>query len=180
MSLRLLVRIALLSALATLVMWVETRLPFLPSFLKYDPSDAVALLGTLSMGPVAGLLIEVLKNILKWLLSGGAPIGYLANFAAGGTLVLVTGLVSSPGSRLLRQSLGTLAGCLAMAAVMIPGNVYLFLPAHGITGAAAVTLTLSGLVPFNLFKAAISGVLALVLITRLATALGQRDLASGQ
>ena len=40
----------------------------------------------MTMGPVAGIAVELIKNVLHWFLSGsptGVPVGEIANFATG-------------------------------------------------------------------------------------------------
>ena len=55
---------AMLSAVAFLLMFLEFSLPMLiPSFVKLDVSDLPALLGSFALGPVYGVVIEVLKNL---------------------------------------------------------------------------------------------------------------------
>ena len=77
---------AMLSAVAFLLMFLEFSLPMLiPSFVKLDVSDLPALLGSFALGPVYGVVIEVLKNLLHILLKGttSAGIGELFNASMG-------------------------------------------------------------------------------------------------
>ena len=64
-------KIVILSALAAVIMLFEIPLFFAPSFYKLDLSDLVALIGGFAMGPGAGALIQLLKNLLNILLDGG-------------------------------------------------------------------------------------------------------------
>lgn len=94
-STRRLVIIAMFSALSAILMLFELSLPIAPSFLKFDISDLPAILGTFMMGPVAGIIIEALKNILKLLFRGSSTafVGELANFAGAAVFVLTASLV---------------------------------------------------------------------------------------
>ena len=58
----------------------------MPAFLKFDFGEIPAVLAVMTLGPVAGIAVELIKNILHWLLSGsptGVPVGEIANFTTG-------------------------------------------------------------------------------------------------
>lgn len=108
-----LIKISLLSVMAFLLMYIELPLPIFPDFLKIDISDLPALLGAFALGPIAGVIIELVKNILHGLLAGKtAFIGELANFLVGGCLVLVSGYVykakKSKGGAIIALLIGTI------------------------------------------------------------------------
>ena len=57
----------MLSAVAFILMFFDFPLPMLiPSFIKMDFSDLPALLGAFALGPVYGVIISFLKNVLPW------------------------------------------------------------------------------------------------------------------
>jgi len=88
------IKVALLAAIGRILMFMEFPLPIFPSFLKIDISDIPAVIGTLSLGPTAGVVIELIKNILK-LLTGTSSmgIGELANFVVGAAYILPLGII---------------------------------------------------------------------------------------
>ena len=89
-----LIKISLLSVMAFLLMYIELPIPIFPDFLKIDISDLPALLGAFALGPIAGVIIELFKNILHGMLAGKtAFVGELANFLVGSCLVLVSGYI---------------------------------------------------------------------------------------
>lgn len=92
---------AMLGTMAFLVM-ATVRFPLLPqaSFLKYDPSDAVALLAGVLYGPVAGVAVVVVKDALFLMFRAGTPFGVLADLVAATTFVGVTAWIyrRRPGS----------------------------------------------------------------------------------
>ncbi len=67
-STRNMVAIAFFSALAVVLMWFP-KFPLMPSvpFMSYDFSDVPVLIGTFSLGPVAGIFIVTIKNILYFI-----------------------------------------------------------------------------------------------------------------
>ena len=53
---------AVFTALAVVLMYLEIQLPFMPPFLKFDFSEIPVLVGAFALGPVNGVIIELLKN----------------------------------------------------------------------------------------------------------------------
>ena len=80
--------VALLAALSFLAMFLEV--PLLAEFLKYEPSDVVGLVAGFALGPVPGVVVILLRNVLR-LMVGSEPIGLLANAAIGASFVFVAG-----------------------------------------------------------------------------------------
>ena len=122
---------AMLSAVAFLLMFIEFSIPMLiPSFIKMDLSDLPALIGAFSLGPVYGVVIELLKNILHIALKGtsSAGIGELCNFTLGAVFALVAGLVYRRWHTRKGAMGASLAGAAAMALVSIPMNFFVVYP----------------------------------------------------
>ena len=59
-------RIAMLTAVASLLMIIELPIPIFPSFYKLDFSYFPVVIATFSMGPVAGTVTAVLKNLIAF------------------------------------------------------------------------------------------------------------------
>ncbi|MCR4781680.1 MAG: ECF transporter S component [Lachnospiraceae bacterium] len=70
----------MLAALAGVLMALEISLPFMPPFYKFDFSVIPSVIGLFLMGPVEGALIEVIKLIIKVILSGTNTM-YVGEFA---------------------------------------------------------------------------------------------------
>ncbi|WML36624.1 ECF transporter S component [Clostridium sp. OS1-26] len=126
-----LVKISMLSVIAFILMFIEVATPFFPPFLKFDISDLPALIGAFALGPIAGVAIELLKNILHGIFVGGSAfVGELANFLVGAVMVYVSGYIYNK-----RKSRGTavtslIAGALAMTVAASVLNYYIFLPLY--------------------------------------------------
>lgn len=94
-----------LSAIAFLLMLIEIPVPMLiPSFVKFDFSDLPALIGAFAMGPVCGILIELIKNLLHVFISGSFGVGELCNFMLGAVFAGVAGAVYGKTRRRSAQS----------------------------------------------------------------------------
>jgi riboflavin transporter len=177
--------IGVLSALSAGLMFLETALPLVPGFLKLDISEVPVLLGTFALGPMAGVFIELVKNLVHFLLAtttGG--IGEIANFIVGSAILVPAGLIYGLKKDKRHAMAGMLAGTLAMAAVGAAVNYWFLIPAYVTVmkfpldviigmGTAAIpainslgTLILYGIVPFNLFKGIVISVLTLLVYKR--------------
>lgn len=90
MSTRVIAQIGILAAISYFLRFLEVPLPIFPSFLKLDLSDIVAVFGGLSMGPVAGFIVVVIKNLLQ-AVSGSTTggVGEIANVLIAGPYVLM-------------------------------------------------------------------------------------------
>lgn len=123
---------AMLSAVAFILMFIEFSVPFMPSFVKLDVSDLPALLGTFALGPVYGVVIELLKNLLHILIKGtsSAGVGELFNFLNGAAFSVTAGLVYLRNKTKKGAIIGAGVGALVMALVSLPLNYFLVYPAY--------------------------------------------------
>ena len=83
--------IGLFSALAVILFLMEFPIPFIaPGFYELDFSEIPALVGAFAFGPVAGVMIEFCKVLLKLVIKGTSTafVGDLANFVIGCSLIL--------------------------------------------------------------------------------------------
>ena len=67
---RTLALVGMLSAVAVVLMTFDIPLPFAPTFYKIDFSEVPVLIGCFTMGPLAGVGIELIKNLLHIVISG--------------------------------------------------------------------------------------------------------------
>ncbi|GAB6086345.1 ECF transporter S component [Alkaliphilus crotonatoxidans] len=164
-----LVKISILAVMGYLLMAMDFPLPIFPGFLKIDLSDVPALVGGFALGPMAGVLIQLVKVFLHFITktqTGG--VGELANFIIGVSYVLPATLIYHLKKDKLHALMGVFAGTVAMCAVGVLANLYLlipfyanFMPFEGIISMGTAvnrhivdlkTLVIYGITPFNLFK----------------------------
>ncbi len=91
-KLLLIVTAGVLAAIATVLRFLETPLPLIPSFLKLDFSNVPALIGGLALGPVAGTAILFIKNLIYLPFSSTLGVGEVADFIISLALVLPASL----------------------------------------------------------------------------------------
>lgn len=171
-----LVKTAVLSAIAYIIMMFEFPLPFAPAFLKLDFSDIPPLIASFALGPWVGVAVELIKNVLKFITNthtGG--VGELGNFLVGASFVLTAGYVYRLKKGKKFAVIACLCATVAMTLVAVVFNNFILIPFYSkvmpieaiIAMGSAVTpkiqdvftLVLYGITPFNLFKGiVISGI----------------------
>ena len=73
----------ILGALASVLMMISFSVPFMPSFIKLDFSELPALIASFSMGPVYGVAVCLIKNLVHLPFPTTGGIGELSNFFLG-------------------------------------------------------------------------------------------------
>lgn len=125
----------MLSAVAFVLMFFDFSLPMvIPAFIKMDFSDLPALLGAFSLGPVYGVIISLLKNILHILIKGTstAAVGELSNFLLGAIFSFTAGMIYKKNRTRKGAWLGALIGAVAMAVISVPSNYFITYPAYSL------------------------------------------------
>lgn len=178
--------VAMFSALGGVLMMLEIPLFFAPGFYKMDLSELPVLMSAFYLGPVAGVITELLKVLLKLLLKGTSTafVGDFANFVVGCTFVLPAAVIyhhhKTRRTAIIGMAVGTLCmtvfGSLFNALYLIPKFAELFhLPIDQIVamgtavnkGITSVpTLVLFAVVPFNLIKGVVDSALTYLLYKR--------------
>ena len=172
-KLRMMILVAILGSISTVLMQFNFPLPALPGFLKIDFSEIPAVLAVMTLGPAAGILVELVKNVLYWFLSGsptGVPVGEIANFATGVLFIMPIYFIFNKFRNSRGLTGGLLAGTASMAIGMSFLNYAVFLPAYTfflnappVTGDGLYTMIVLGILPFNLIKGAILMAITLLL-----------------
>ena len=123
---------AMLSAVGCVLMMLDFPLPMLiPSFVKMDISELPALLAAFSLGPVYGVLVCLIKNVLAAIFHGSTlGIGEVCNFLMGAVFVGTAGLLYRRRKTRRMAVIGALAGAVAMAAASVPINYFFTYPVY--------------------------------------------------
>lgn len=130
---RSLVLTAVLSATAFLLMFIDFSIPALiPSFIKMDISDLPALLGSFLLGPIYGIVISALKNLLILVIKGTSTafVGELSNFLLGTIFSVSAGLLHRRWKKIRGAAFSAVAGAFFMAVASVPLNYFLTYPAY--------------------------------------------------
>ncbi len=127
---RFVVMTGVLGAVATVLMMLSFSVPFMPSFIKMDISELPALIATFSMGPVSGVMVCLIKNLINLTMTTTGGVGELSNFLLGCCLVLPAGLVYQFRKSRRAAFLAALAGSLIMGFASLPLNYFVTYPIY--------------------------------------------------
>lgn len=166
--------------MAEILMFLEIPLPLMPPFLKFDFSEVPVLIGTFALGPIYGVVIELLKNLIHLTVTNTMGIGELSNFITGALYVGCAGMIYYKHRTRKGAVCAMVIGTLALAIIAVPVNAFVTLPLYGsvmnfsmdaIIGMSAavnpkidsqLSLLLLAFVPFNLFKGLIVSAITFV------------------
>jgi riboflavin transporter FmnP len=184
--------IGVLSAAAAGLMLLEFPLLFIaPEFYKFDFSDLPAIIGSFALGPVAGVSIEALKNLLKILFVGSKTnyIGELANFGVGVCYVLPASLLYYYRKTKKRAVAGLALSTVICVTVGSLLNAFVLLPAYSKLYGAPMeyfigkgtevhgiikdlqTFILFAVAPFNLLKYGVISLITILIYKRISRVL---------
>ncbi|WP_040398164.1 ECF transporter S component [Anaerococcus senegalensis] len=179
-KLRNMVKVGILAAMSFILMFVQFPIPVAPPFMKVDLADVPALIGGFSMGPIYGVLIQLIKNILNLSKTSTYGVGEISNFVVGGLFVFVSSSIYKKNKTKKNATIAMICGMLIMTLAATLSNAFVIFPlygkAMGVDMGAFVamanktnalvksyfTMMIFAIVPFNLIKGFIE-----ILVTKL-------------
>lgn len=180
-------KVGVLAAVATVLMLFDFPLWFAPNFYKLDFSEVPVLLGTFALGPVAGVAIEFVKILINFVLNGTdtGGIGELANFAVGCSFVIPAGYIYKHKKSFATAVVAMLVGTISLTVVGSLMNYYLLLPVYSAVYGAPIeafigmgnainpaitdlkTFVLYAVAPFNLLKGIVVSSITLLIYKKI-------------
>lgn len=167
--------IGICAAISFVLMFIKFPISYL-GFLELEISDVPAALVTLIYGPISGILVELIKNILHLTATSTGMSGELSNFLVSVGFILPLGLFTKKRKEKKNMILGMTFGILGMALMGMLVNYFITVPLYlALFGRDAVlgmvqatipsiqnvaSLVVIGITPFNLFKGVIISVFA--------------------
>lgn len=187
--------IGVFGAVSAVLMLLEVPVPFAPPFYKIDLSEVPALILAFGCGPVAGVMCEFLKILIKILIKGSSTafVGELANFAVGCTMILPAGFIYYFRKTRYTALIGCIVGVLMMtcfgsafnAVYLLPKFSELFgMPMDAIIGmgnklnpniTSVSTMAIYAVAPLNLLKGSIDTIITHLLYKHLSPLLKDRS-----
>lgn len=197
LSTRKIAMIGVLSAIAAILMLFEFPVPFAPPFYEIDFSELPALIGTFAYGPVAGVMIELCKILLKLLMKGTSTafVGDLANFVIGCSYLLPASVIYLFKKTRKNAVIGCIAGTFVMtvfgtafnAIYLLPKFAQLYgMPLDAIIGMgtavnpaihSVTSLVVLAVAPLNLLKGTTVSVITLLVYKKLSPVLKANETA---
>jgi riboflavin transporter FmnP len=176
--------IGMFSAVAGILMLFEVTLPFIaPTFYKIDISELPVLICGFAFGPVAGVMTEFVKIIIKLIFkpTSTAFVGELANFCVGSTMILTATIIYHFKKNKITAIMGCAAGTIVMsvfgtlfnAVYLLPTFAVMYsMPLDALIGmGTAINSNITGVytfvafcvAPLNLIKGTVVSILTFVL-----------------
>ena len=121
---------AMLSAIAFVLMFLDFAVPLMPTFVKMDISELPALLASFALGPVYGLVVCLVKNLIHLMITTTGGAGELCNFLLGATFVVPAGMIYQKMKSRRGALIGVLLGAVIMAVLSVPLNYYISYPVY--------------------------------------------------
>ncbi len=125
-----LVKMAMLSAVASVLMMLSFNVPLMPSFIKLDFSELPALIASFLFGPLSGAVVCFVKNAVNVIFTTTGGVGELSNFILGVCFVVPAGFIYKYRKSRLSALLGSTAGAALMACVSVFSNYYITYPVY--------------------------------------------------
>ncbi|MFA6849386.1 MAG: ECF transporter S component [Selenomonadaceae bacterium] len=189
---RYIAKIGMLSAIAVILMFFELPLPMMPVFLKLDASDLPAIIGAFAFGPIAGVIIEFIKNLLHAVNTQTMGIGEIANFFVGAAFVLPAGYLYQHYHNHRGAVIALAVGTFSMMLLASLLNYFILLPVYqtilhfpleqiiamGTVANPRIVDLKSfialGIAPFNMLKGFVISFLTLLIYRKLFSVLGEK------
>lgn len=127
---RYLVFTAVFSAISVVLMYLEISIPIVPSFIKFDFSDLPTLVCSFAFGPLYGVLVCLLKNLLHLFASQTAGVGELANFIMGAIFAFTAGTIYKYHKTRGGAVISSVSAAFAMGILSVPFNNFLIYPLY--------------------------------------------------
>lgn len=121
---------AMLTAVAVVLQYIEVSIPIVPSFLKLDFSDIPELIGSFVIGPLWGVIICLLKNLIHLPFTSSVGVGEFSNFILGAIFVFVAGMIYKYHKTKKGALVASVCGALAMAVMSIVTNYFIVYPIY--------------------------------------------------
>ena len=160
---------AMLSAMAVILQLMAAFIPKVGGFLDIEFSDLPAIIGTLALGPLCGVLVELIKNVVHCAFTTTGFVGELANFVVNGTFVLVLGLIYKAHKTKKTAIVGFAAATLVCTITAMAANYFRMFPLYMPDAPKNViwAMILSTVTPFNIVKGIVLSVITLLIYKKL-------------
>ncbi len=134
-------------------------------FLQYDPADIPIFIVTFAYGPMMGLIITAVVSVIQGVTVSAASgiIGIIMHILATGSFVVVAGNIYKKWNTRKGQITSIALGTVTWTATMVVWNI-VFTPLFlGQAVEQVLPLLIPAIIPFNIIKAGVNGVLAFML-----------------
>lgn len=121
---------AMLSAVATVLMFFSFSVPLMPSFIKMDLSELPALIASFTFGPIAGVSVCLVKNLINVFFTTTGGVGEVSNFLLGAMFVAPAGFIYQKMRTKKGAMIASVVGAATMAGLSLVTNYYIVYPVY--------------------------------------------------
>lgn len=188
--------IAMLSAVAIIIYYLDFPVPLMPPFIKLDLSNVVSLFAGFTMGPVAGVIVALIKNLIHLVIKGMGTtmgIGDIFDFVTSAVFALTAGLLYKREHTKKGAVIACIIGTVVFTLVSLPLNYFIVYPIYAkafggmdaiMSEYQAINPNINGLfgalclfnVPFTLVKGILCSVVVVLIYKPLITVLRKSHL----
>ena len=164
----LVVKVGVFSAIAFVLQLLH--LPFkVGGFLEIEFSDLPAIILSFAAGPLSGVLVELIKNLLHLLVTSTGGVGELANFVTSGAFVFVLGIIYGRNKTKKTAVIALISATFVLAVFAFLVNIYIMLPLYmkDADFMTKLNITLYTITPFNICKGIVLSGITLLIYKRI-------------
>lgn len=173
MNLKKITAMALISVLAYVSVLV-IKVPI--QFLDYDAKDVIIVIGGLILGNIPAIIMSFLSSLLELTVGSSGIVGFLMNFVATVFYVVPIVFICRKNSSIKKMIIGVLVGTIAMSVIMILFNILISPIYLGTPLKEVLKLLPTLIIPFNLGKGIINGILIILIYKPIKKALQKANL----
>ncbi len=164
------VKVGVFSAIAFVLQVIGSMMSIkVAGFLEVEISDLPAMIMSLALGPMAGVMVELIKNLLHTTMTSTGFVGELANFVVNGAFVFVLGAIYRKNKTKKGAIISLIVATLALAIIGIFVNMFIMLPLY-MPNADFITrlnLALYTIAPFNLARGTVLSLITIFIYKRI-------------
>ena len=123
------VRVAIFGALSGIFyIFIKFPVPFMPAFLEFHFDEIPAFIASFAYGPVVGLLVLLVKTLIKLPLTSTLGVGELSDLIFSAAFILPAALIYKRKRNFKGVFIGLAIGTLFQLTVSLLANIYITIP----------------------------------------------------
>lgn len=125
--------IAVMSAIATVIYYLDFPVPLMPGFIKLDLSNVISLITGFALGPVSGVLVCLIKDVIHLVIKGFGTtmgVGDIFDFVTSAAFTLTASLIYRKNRTKKGAAIASLIGTLVFTIVSLPLNYFVTYPIY--------------------------------------------------
>jgi len=123
------VRVAVFGALSGIFyIFIKFPVPFMPSFLEFHFDEIPAFIASFAYGPLSGLLVLLIKTIIKLPLTHTLGVGEISDLLYSAAFILPAALIYKKKRNFAGVFIGLAIGTVFQLGISLISNVYVMIP----------------------------------------------------